>query len=263
VPDPRFAGKVALVTGGTSGIGRAVAHGFARDGAAVVIAGRNAERGEAVRRELEEMGARALFVAADVSHPDDVEALVDRAVERFGRLDCATNNAAALDVGVFKATADFGDDEFDGHMTLNLKSVWLCLKHEIAQMLRQGGGTIVNTSSINALGGVPQNALYAAAKAAVLALTKSAALEYAKQGIRINALVAGAFRTPMLESVFERLSPSDTTAAHAGYAQMVPLGRIGQPEEAAEAVLWLCSEAASYVTGHSMIVDGGVTAPYR
>jgi NAD(P)-dependent dehydrogenase (short-subunit alcohol dehydrogenase family) len=200
VPDPRFAGKVALVTGGTSGIGRAVAHGFARDGAAVVIAGRNAERGEAVRRELEEMGARALFVAADVSHPDDVEALVDRAVERFGRLDCATNNAAALDVGVFKATADFGDDEFDGHMALNLKSVRLCLKHEIAQIF---------------------------------------------------------------ESVFERLSPSDTTAAHAGYAQMVPLGRIGQPEEAAEAVLWLCSEAASYVTGHSMIVDGGVTAPYR
>jgi NAD(P)-dependent dehydrogenase (short-subunit alcohol dehydrogenase family) len=263
VPDRRFTGKVALVTGGTSGIGRAVAHGFAREGAAVVIAGRRADRGEAVRGELEALGAAAAFVAADVSRSGDVEALVERTVERFGRLDCASNNAAALDTGVFKATAEFSDADFDGHMALNLKSVWLCMKHEIAQMAGQGGGAIVNTSSVNGLGGVPQNALYAAAKAGVLALTKSAALEYARQGIRVNALVAGVFRTPMLESVFARIAPQDVAAAEASYAQLVPLGRIGRPEEAAEAVLWLCSEASSYLTGHSMIVDGGMTAPYR
>lgn len=263
MPDTRFAGKVALVTGGTSGIGRAVAHGFARQGAAVVIAGRRVERGEAVRRELEEMGAPALFVAADVSRAQDVESLVARTLERFGRIDCASNNAGALEMGVFKPTADFDEGEFDGHLALNLKSVWLCMRHEIATMVRQGGGAIVNTSSVNALGGVPLNALYATAKAGVLALTKSAAQEYARQGIRVNALVAGAFRTPMLEGVFERVAPGDAAAAEAGYAQMIPLGRIGRPEEAAEAVLWLCSEAAAYVTGHSMIVDGGMTAPYR
>jgi NAD(P)-dependent dehydrogenase (short-subunit alcohol dehydrogenase family) len=262
--EQRFAGRVALVTGGSSGIGRATALGFAREGAAVVIASRGVERGEAVRRELEALGAQAEFVATDVSQAEEVEALVRRTVERFGRLDCAFNNAAALDVGVFKPSAEFSEEEFDRHIALNLKSVWLCMKHEIVQMVGQGtGGAIVNTSSINGLGGVPYNALYAIAKAGVLGLTKSAVQEYAKQGIRVNALVAGGFRTPMLESVFERVSPQDPAAAEAGFSQLVPLGRIGRPEEAAEAVLWLCSEAASYVTGHSLIVDGGATAPFR
>jgi NAD(P)-dependent dehydrogenase (short-subunit alcohol dehydrogenase family) len=260
----RFKSRVALVTGGSSGIGRAAALAFAKEGAAVVIASRGVERGEAVRRELEALGAEAEFVPTDVSQAGQVETLVRRTVERFGRLDCAFNNAAVIDIGVFKPTADFSEEEFDRHITANLKSVWLCMKHEIVQMLRQGtGGTIVNTSSINGLGGVPHNALYAAAKAGVLGLTKSAAQEYAKQGLRINALVAGGFRTPMLESVFERVSPQDPSAAEAGFAQLVPLGRIGRPEEAAEAVLWLCSDASSYVTGSSLIVDGGVTAPFR
>jgi NAD(P)-dependent dehydrogenase (short-subunit alcohol dehydrogenase family) len=262
--EQRFAGRVALVTGGSSGIGRATALAFAREGAAVVIASRGAERGEAVRQELEALGAEAEFVATDVSQGGDVERLVQRTIERFGRLDCAFNNAAGLDVGVFKASADFSEEEFDGHMAANLKSVWLCMKHEIAEMVRQGtGGTIVNTSSVNGLGGVANNALYAAAKAGVLGLTKSAAQEYAKQGIRINALVAGGFHTPMLESVFERVSPQDPAAVEAGFAQMVPLGRIGRPEEAADAVLFMCSDASSYLTGHSLILDGGVTAPYR
>src|SRR5438067_1074631 len=150
------------------------------------------------------------------------------------------------------------------HIASNLKSVWLCMKHEISQMLHQGGGgAIVNTSSVNGLGGVPQNALYAASIAGVLGLTKSAAQEYAKQGIRINALVAGGFDTPMLNGVFARVSPEDPLAAKTGFAQLVPLGRIGRPEEAADAVLWLCSSASSYVTGHSLIVDGGMTAPFR
>lgn len=263
-PRIRFAGQVTLITGGSSGIGRAAALGFAREGAAVVIASRGVERGRAVHRELEALGAQAEFIQADVSQAEQVEALIQRTVERFGRLDCAFNNAAAIDVGVFKPAAEFTEEEFDRHFAVNFKSVWLCMKHEIAQMLRQGsGGAIVNTSSINGLGGVAQNALYAAAKAGVLGLTKSAAQEYAKQGIRINALVAGGFRTPMLEGVFQRISPQDPSVAEAGLAQMVPLGRVGRPEEAADAVLWLCSQEASYVIGHSLIVDGGATAPFR
>lgn len=260
----RFAGKAVLITGGSSGIGRATALAFARAGASVMIASRGVERGNTVLRELKELGADADFVPTDVSLSDQVEALVQRTVERFGRLDCAFNNAATVDIGMFKPTAGFSEEEFHRHIELNLKSVWLCMKHEIEHMLQQEtGGTIVNTSSINGLGGTPQNALYAAAKAGVLALSKSAAQEYARHGIRINALVAGGFRTPMLESVFEQISPEDPSVAATEYAGMIPMGRIGNPEEAADAVLWLCSDAASYVTGHSMIVDGGVTAPFR
>lgn len=260
----RFAGTVALITGGSSGIGRATALSFAREGAMVVIASRGAERGEAVRHELKALGAEAEFIPTDVSQSGQVEFLIGRTIARFGRLDYAFNNAATVEVGVFKPSADFSEEEFDRHIAFNLKSVWLCMKHEIRQMLHQGaGGAIVNTSSVNGLGGVPHNALYAASKAGVLALTKSAAQEYARQGIRINALVAGGFDTPMLKGVFERVSPQDPLAAETGFTQVVPLGRVGRPEEAADAVLWLCSNAASYVTGHSLIVDGGMTAPFR
>lgn len=258
----RFQGKVALVTGGSSGIGRAAALAFAREGARVVIASRGRERGEAVLREIEDSGAEALFVPADVSKAGQVEALVRETVERFGRLDCAFNNAAAL--GESKSLADISEEEFDQAMTLNLKSVWLCMKAEIRQMLGQGGGgVIVNTSSVNGLGGVAQSSLYAAAKAGLLGLTKSAALEYAALGIRVNALVAGAFRTPMLEEVFTRISPEDPASVESVFSQMIPAGRIGRPEEAAGAVLWLCSDTASYVTGLSLIIDGGLTAPFR
>jgi NAD(P)-dependent dehydrogenase (short-subunit alcohol dehydrogenase family) len=258
-----FAGKVALVTGGSSGLGRATALAFARRGAAVVITSRGADRGAAVLAELRALGGDAEFVRGDVSQAADVEAILRRALERFGRLDCAVNNAAAFDVGVFKLVGDFSEEEFDRHLALNLKSVWLCMKHEIAQMLLQGGGAIVNTSSVNGLGGAPQNALYAVAKAGVISLTKTAALEYAGRNVRVNALVPGAFRTPMLESVFERVSPGDPSAAATRYETMSPLGRIGRPEEAAEAAVWLCSDDASSVIGHTMIVDGGVTAAFR
>jgi NAD(P)-dependent dehydrogenase (short-subunit alcohol dehydrogenase family) len=260
-------GKVALVTGGSSGIGRAAALAFARAGAQVVLAARGSDRGNEVEREIRATGGVATFVCADVSRGNEVRALIERTVAEYGRLDCAFNNAASLEEA-FTMTADFSEDQFDRSIALNLKSVWLCMKHEIRQMLVQTppGGAIVNTSSVNGLGGVPQAAFYAAAKAGVLALTKSAALEYARQGIRINALVAGPFRTPMLESVFERLSGGNAEARQAvarRFEEMVALGRIAQPEEAAEAVLWLCSGAASYVTGHSMIVDGGMTATMR
>lgn len=262
-----FQDKVALVTGGSSGIGRATALAFAREGAKVVIAARGVERGNDALREIQAAGGTALFVPADVSRADDVRKLIQETVSAFGRLDCAFNNAASLQEP-FAVTADFTEEQFDRSIALNLKSVWLSMQHEIRQMLAQHppGGVIVNTSSINGLGGVPQAAIYAAAKAGILGLTKSAALEYARQGIRVNALVAGGFQTPMLEDVFQRVSGGDPDVKQSivkRYEDMVALGRIGRPEEAAEAVLWLCSPTASYVTGHSMIVDGGWTAAMR
>jgi NAD(P)-dependent dehydrogenase (short-subunit alcohol dehydrogenase family) len=259
----RFDGKVALVTGGSSGIGRATALAFAREGATVIVASRGRDRGLAVVEELKQFATDAEFIRADVSQAQEVDALMTRVLERFGRLDIAVNNAAAIDVGVFKLISDFEEVEFDQHMALNVKSVWLCMKQEIKQMTPQGGGAIVNTSSVTGLGGSPQSAFYAAAKAAVVALTKSAALECARHGVRINAIVPGAFDTPMLDHVFTRISPEDPAAVKESYEKRIPVGRLGRPEEAADAVLWLCSDQASYITGHSLIVDGGLTAAFR
>jgi NAD(P)-dependent dehydrogenase (short-subunit alcohol dehydrogenase family) len=260
-------GKVALVTGGSSGIGRATALAFAKRGASVAIAARGVERGETVAREIEAAGATALFVPTDVSKAAQVEALVARTMERFGRLDFAVNNAATLEEG-FARTADLTEEQFDRSIGFNLKSVWLSMRAEIRQMLAQEpkGGAIVNTSSANGLGGVAMASCYAAAKAGILGLTKSAALEYTAMGIRVNALVAGAFQTPMLERAMELATggkPEGVAAMSEQWKQAVPAHRIGRPEEAAEAVVWLCSDAASYVTGHSMIVDGGLTAAWR
>lgn len=258
-----FSGRVALVTGGSSGIGRATALGFAREGASVVVASRGEERGAAVVAELVALGAQAEFIRTDVSQSREVEALVARTVSRFGRLDIAVNNAAAIDVGVFKPLTEYDESEFDAHIAANLKSVWLSMKHEIPAMLETGGGAIVNTSSVTGLGGAPMSAFYAAAKAAVITLSKTAAIEYAARNIRVNAIVPGAFHTPMLEQVFERMSPGDHAKAVDAFNTRIPLGRIGRTEEAADAVLWLCSGQASYVTGHALIVDGGLTSPFR
>jgi NAD(P)-dependent dehydrogenase (short-subunit alcohol dehydrogenase family) len=260
-------GKVVLITGGTSGIGSAAARAFARAEAKIVLVGRRAERGEQVMQELRAEGAEVRFVKADVSVASDVERLIGETVAGYGRLDAAFNNAATTD-GAFALTADFSEDQFDRALTMNLKSVWLCMRAEIRQMLSQvpAGGAIVNTSSVNGLGGAPGGALYSAAKAGVLALTKSAAQEYATRGIRVNALVAGAFRTPMLERVFDtvgRDTSKGPAAVESQYVGLIPMRRLGQPEEAAEAAVWLCSDAASYVTGQSMIVDGGMTAATR
>ncbi|HZU25198.1 MAG TPA: SDR family oxidoreductase [Bryobacteraceae bacterium] len=259
--------KVALITGGSSGIGRAAVLAFIREGARVVFAARGKERGEETLREAESAGGEAMFISVDVSQSEQVRQLVAAGVDRFGRLDCAFNNAASA-TGAFHLTADFTEEQFDKSMALDLKSVWLCMKQEIGQMLSQEppGGAIVNTSSVNGLGGSPGGSLYSAAKAGILALTKSAAREYAPRGIRINALVPGGFRTPMLESVFERASAGDAAkraAIERQYADFTAVGRIGNAEEAAEAVVWLCSHAASYVIGHSLIVDGGMSAPFR
>ena len=258
----RLDGKVVLVTGGSAGIGKAAAALFAREGASVVIAARTIEKGRRVVEEIERDGGRATFVPADVSESEQVKELIRQTVHQYGRLDCAFNNAAVL--GKPGRTADYETVDFDSEVNANLRSVWLCMKAEIEQMLSQDprGGAIVNTSSVNGLGGAPGAALYSMSKAGILALTKSAAMEYAADGIRVNALVAGAFDTEMLQNAVSRSvgDPAKVQAAFDGYKTRIPAARIGRPNEAANAALWLLSDEASYATGTSMIVDGGLTA---
>jgi NAD(P)-dependent dehydrogenase (short-subunit alcohol dehydrogenase family) len=248
-----FAGKVAIVTGGTAGIGRAAAIAYAQQGAKVVVAGRRFEAGQETVRLIKAAGGEALFIQTDVTEETDVKTMVDRTVSVFGRLDIAFNNA-----GVFGESAvltEQTDDEYDRIMTANVKGVWLCMKYEIAQMLKQGSGSIVNTSSILgvvAMAGVP---LYTASKYAVQGLTKAAALQYAKSGIRINAVGPGAIATDMLE-----IATGGQDEAKAYMAGLHPMGRVGQPAEVANAVLWLSSDAASFVTGETLMVDGGFVA---
>jgi len=255
-------GKIALVTGGSAGIGRAAAGIFASAGATVVVAARGAERGQRAESEIRDAGGRAHFIQADVSQAAQVERLIAQIAASFGRLDCAFNNAAVL--GKTVPTGEYEETDFDTEVALNLKSIWLCMKYELLQMQQQDprGGAIVNTSSVNGLGGARNAALYSMSKAGIIALTKSAAQEYAPDNIRINALVAGGFDTEMLHNAVSQMvdgDPEKIEMTLQGYAARIPAGRIGNPEEAAQAALWLCSDNASYVTGHSMIVDGGLT----
>jgi len=266
-PMSRFANKVAVVTGGSSGIGKATAFAFAREGAKVVIAARRPQPALETVREIEVAGGTAVFVQTDVSKAADVEQLIARTVETFGRLDCAVNNAARTDEAI-GPMIDLSEEDFDKTVGVNLKGVWLGMKYQIRQMLRQvpKGGVVVNTSSGNGLGGCPQASLYSATKAGIIALSKSAAWEYAKEGIRVNTFVPGAFRTPMLEGSMNRAAGGDPEARKAveeRWMAMTAAGRIGDPAEAAEAVLWLCSDASSYVVGHSLVVDGGLTSLWR
>jgi NAD(P)-dependent dehydrogenase (short-subunit alcohol dehydrogenase family) len=260
--------KVAFITGGSSGIGLAVALAFARQGARVAIAAMDSIRGEEALDQIRSLGAQALFVKTNVSQADEVRAAVDKTVRTFGRLDFAFNNAAIYQSGAFALTAEFSEKDFDCTMAVNCKGVWLCMKHEIEQMLSQrpSGGAIVNTASLTGFGGAACASIYSASKAAVLALTKSAAQEYAPMKIRINAIVPGVFQTPMFEQSLARKSNDDAWVRDAllkNYREQIALGRIGEPEEAAEAVLWLCSEASSYIIGHSLVVDGGRSALFR
>jgi len=257
----RLDGKVALVTGGGSGIGRATALAFAREDAKVVVADIAVEGGEATVRMIREARGEALFLKADVSKAAEVQALVQSAVETYGRLDCAHNNAGVEgSSGVAPTpTADITEEHWDYTINVNLKGVWLCMKYEIPQMLSQGGGAIVNTASILGLVGIPTVAAYVASKHGVVGLTKTAALEYAQAGLRINAVCPGFIRTPMVER-FAELASRDNPHITEQVTALHPIGRLGAPEEVAEVVVWLCSDAASFVTGHTMTVDGGYVA---
>lgn len=246
-------GKVALVTGGSSGIGRASALIFAREGAKVVVADVSVEGGEETVRQIKAAGGQALFVKADMAKAAEIEAMVNKAVEAYGRLDCAHNNAGIE--GRTATTAEDTEENWERVLRINLIGVWLCLKYEIPQMLKQGGGAIVNTASDAGLLGVPRMPAYVASKHGVVGLTKTAALEYAKSGIRVNAVCPGVIQTPMLERVAGQ-RPGMVERMVAGE----PIGRAGRPEEIAEAVVWLCSDAASFVTGLAMPVDGGIIA---
>jgi NAD(P)-dependent dehydrogenase (short-subunit alcohol dehydrogenase family) len=240
--------KVGIVTGGGTGIGRATALAMARAGASLVIGNRDATKGEAVVRLILQGGGRAVFQRTDVSKPDDVKALVGRAVSEFGRLDLAFNNAGMDGEQVPLHEQDI--DEASRLFDVNIKGVFYCMKYEIAQMLETGGGAIVNTSSIFGLNGYPGWSLYTATKHAVTGMTKAAALDYAKRGIRVNAVGPGPVETPLLAR--------GTGGDPHSYAAFVPMGRIGQPEEIADPVVWLLSDEARYVTGHTLPVDGGV-----
>jgi NAD(P)-dependent dehydrogenase (short-subunit alcohol dehydrogenase family) len=245
-------GRVALVTGGGSGIGRATAIAFARNGDAVVVADQN-EAGADTAEEIIRSGGTGTFVQCDVSDEMSVCDLIGQTVSRYGRLDVAFNNAGIE--GVQSQTADCTAENFDRVMAVNLRGVWLCMREEIRQMLKQDeGGSIVNTSSVAGLIGFPNIPAYAASKHAVIGLTRTAALEYAKSKIRINALCPGAIETPMLQ----RFVGNGSEAREAILAAE-PIGRVGSPEEVAGAVLWLCN-SASFVTGTALPVDGGWTA---
>ncbi|MFN3373843.1 MAG: SDR family oxidoreductase [Chloroflexus sp.] len=247
-----FAGKVALVTGAASGIGRASALAFAQHGAKVVVADVSVEGGEETVRMIKAIGGDALFIATDVSQSTEVEALIRHTVAHYGRLDIAHNNAAIE--GALAPTASYTEEDWDRTINVNLKGTWLCMKYEILQMLQQGGGAIVNTASVVGLVGTMGLPAYCASKGGVIQLTKAAALEYAKAGIRVNAICPGATHTPMLDRLLAQ------PGAETSMLATIPLGRISQPAEVAAAAVWLCSDAASYVTGHVMVVDGGLIA---
>lgn len=249
----QFEGKVALVTGASSGIGRASALAFAREGAKVIVADVLVEGGEETVRMIKEAGGEALFVKTDVSKTSEVENLIHKAVETYGRLDCASNNAGIE--GQSAPTADCSEENWDRTININLKGAWLCMKYEIPQMLKQGGGAIVNTASVAGLVGFQGLPAYSASKGGIIQLTRVAALEYAKAGIRVNAVCPGVIRTSMVERL-----QGGQAEAEAGFIAMEPVGRMGKPEEIAEAIVWLCSDAASFVTGHPMVVDGGLVA---
>src|SRR5271170_7170828 len=246
-------GKVALVTGGTSGIGRETAVLFAKAGAKVVVAGRREPEGKETVELVRATGGEGLFVKTDVSKTSEVEGLVQTTVEKFGRLDVAFNNAGIE--GVWVPIVKQSEEDWDRTIEINLKGVWLCLKYEISQMLKQGGGgAIVNMASITGLIGTAGAAAYCASKHGVMGLTKAAALENARSGIRINTVCPAAIETPLAERIF------GAPAVHKYVLSCHPLGRFGRPTEIAEAVLWMCSDRASFMTGQSLVLDGGFLA---
>jgi NAD(P)-dependent dehydrogenase (short-subunit alcohol dehydrogenase family) len=247
-----FSGKVAIVTGAAAGMGLATAQAFAKAGAAVVLADVKEEAVQAEAEKLVAAGHKALAVRCDVSNDAQVAAMVERTVSEFGRLDAAFNNAGVM--ARIAPTADSTREDWDRVIGINLRGVWSCMKYELQQMERQGSGAIVNNASIGAQTGNPGIASYIASKHGVVGLTRTAALEYVKHGIRVNAVNPGLIDTQIARDVV-----NGDEQAYAALEQGVPMGRAGRPEEIASAVLWLCSPGASYVVGHALTVDGGVT----
>ena len=247
-----FSGRVAFVTGAASGIGRSTAMAFAREGANVVVADVSEQGNRETVRMIEELGARALAVTCNVVQAENVRLALDKTVETFGRLDFAFNNAGSEQA--ITMTADIAEEEWDRIVSINLRGVFMCMKYEIPLMLKQGGGAIVNTSSGAGVRGFKGQSAYAAAKHGVIGLTKSAALDYAHSNIRVNAVCPGIIYTPMMQ----RFTGGTAEGRERVIAQE-PIGRMGNPEEIAAAVIWLCSDAASFVVGHAMVIDGGQT----
>ena len=247
-----LSGKVAIVTGGSSGIGRATAIAFAREGAKVVVASRREKEGQETVKQVQSAGSEGFFIKTDVSKETDVSAMVEKTIATYGHLDYAFNNAGIEQIPT--PLVEQTEETFDQVMDINVKGVWLCMKHQIPQMLVSGGGAIVNMSSISGMIGASGLPIYVASKHAVLGLTKSVALEYAKEGIRINAVCPGMIETDLLDRVFANQEVKERLIA------MHPIGRVGKPEEIAEAVVWLCSDKASFVTGQSLPLDGGYVA---
>ena len=252
-----LSGRIALVTGGGSGIGEAAALAFAGAGATVVVADVDHDGGAAVVARIAADGGRALFVATDVAQSADVQQLMTTIVGRYGRLDCAFNNAGIQ--GDLQATVDCSEANFDRIIAVNLKGVWLCMKSQLTQMLAQGGGAIVNNSSNFGLVGALGMPAYCASKHGVVGLTKTAALENAQRGIRVNAVCPGPVQTPLVDRILA-LQPDLADQIIESIKSREPVGRMGRAEEIATAVVWLCSDAASFVTGAALPVDGGFVA---
>ena len=248
-----FVGKVALITGGTSGIGTATAEAFAREGAKVVVTGRREDKGNEVIDKINAFGGDAMFVRTDIQESSDVKNMVAKTVEAYGRLDFAVNNAGVEQY--FKPLAEQTQEIYNMVMDTNVKGVWLSMREEIPAMLETGGGAIVNTSSIAGVVGMANGPIYVASKHAVIGLTKSIALEFAKENIRVNAVLPAAIETPMIDRFTQ-----GSDEAYQYFESLHPIGRVGKPEEIADACIWLCSDKSSFVTGSSIRVDGGFTA---
>jgi NAD(P)-dependent dehydrogenase (short-subunit alcohol dehydrogenase family) len=249
----QFDGKVAVVTGAASGIGRETALALAREGAAVTISDVDVEGGKETVRLIEQAGGKAIFQRTDVASAAEVEDMVEAAVTAFGGLDFAFNNAGIE--GEMASTVECTEDSWDRVIDVNLKGVWLCMKHEIPRMRERGGGVIVNCASVAGLVGFRNLPAYCASKGGIVELTRATALEYADAGIRVDAVCPGVIRTPMVERV-----TAGNPELEAQFTALEPLGRMGKPDEIAASVVWLCSDGASFVTGHSLVVDGGLVA---
>ncbi len=249
----QFEGKVAIISGGTSGIGEATAEAFAKEGAKVVVTGRRDDKGNEVAQKINGNGGEAIFVSTDIQKAEDVRNMVMKTTEKFGRLDFAINNAGIEQY--FKPLAEQSEKAYDLVMNTNVKGVWMSMKEEIPLMLESGGGAIVNVSSVFGVVGAAFGPLYAASKHAVIGLTKSIALEFAQQGVRVNAILPGGIETPMIDRYTQ-----GNEKAQKFFESLHPVGRVGKPKEIADACVFLCSNKSSFMTGSSIIIDGGFTA---